>query len=213
MNNYEITKERIRPEFLKYSQEDMIRRFGLDYSEKYLYLDFCGARYRIERSTGVVEKSPEGDRDFRRGAVPGNYEEDLSIYDILCYSRPEASLSGRWCLVNSLPGVGQNNGLGDNAVQRYEQEIDRYPEAFREACGELGGREVPMGDMGYEIPVFPFFPLRLRFYYGDEEFPAQLSVLFDENTLQYMHYETTYYVVNCLMGRVHEKILKKTGGF
>lgn len=68
-----------------------------------------------------------------------------------------------------------------------------------------------MGDMGYEIPVFPFFPLRLRFYYGDEEFPAQLSVLFDENTLQYMHYETTYYVVNCLMGRVHEKILKKQG--
>ena len=67
MNNYEITKERIRPEFLKYSQEDMIRRFGLDYSEKYLYQDFCGARYRIERSTGVVEKKPGGRQRFPQG--------------------------------------------------------------------------------------------------------------------------------------------------
>ena len=206
MDNYEIAKERIRPEFLKYDQETMISRFGLEHDSGYLYLDFCGDRYRLRRESGVVEKAADGTGDFQAGVLPGNYEEVLSIYDILCYSKPDAGLTGRWCLVNSLPGVGQNNGLGDNAVQRYENEINRNPEAFRQACRELGGTEIPMGDIGFEIPVFPFFPMRLRFYCADEEFPAQLSILFDENTLHYMHYETTYYVVNCLMRSIYKRM-------
>lgn len=208
MDNYEIAKERIRPEFLKYSQDEMIRRFGLDHSDQYLYVEFCGETFRIERSTGIVEKDPEGN-GFLSGIQPGSYEEVLSIYDMLCYSRPDAALSGQWSLVNSLPGVGQNNGLGDNAVMTYEKEIDRDQEAFRRACRELKGTEVPMGDIGFEIPVFPFFPVRLRFYGSDEEFPAKLSVLFDRNTLQYLHYETTYYVVNCLMRAVRSRMAGK----
>ena len=63
-----------------------------------------------------------------------------------------------------------------------------------------------MGDIGYEIPVFSFFSLRLRFYRADEEFPAKLSILFDAHTLQYMHYETTYYVVNCLMRAIRKRM-------
>lgn len=206
MNNYEIAKENARPYFLKYDQEAIIRRFRLEHDAEYLYLDFCGSHFRIARATGEVERAADGGSGFAGTVVPADFEETLSIYDILCYSRPDASLSGRWSLVNSLPGVGQNNGLGDNAVQRYEKEIDEKQEAFRRACLALGGREVPMGDIGYEIPVFPFFPMRLRFYCADEEFPAQLSILFDENTLCYMHYETTYYVVNCLMRSIHKRM-------
>lgn len=206
MNNYEITKEKSRPEFLKYDQEEMIRRFGLEHDEEYLYLDFCGDRYRIHRAAGVVEKSAGGKKDFQAGTEPGNYEEALSIYDMLCYSKPDAALSGRWSLINSLPGVGQNNGLGDNVMIACEKEIDEHPDEFRRACVELGGKEVDMGDIGYEIPVFPFFPMRLRFYYSDEEFPASLSVLFDEKTLLFMHYETAHYVRGCLLKAVREKM-------
>ena len=144
MDNYEIAKERIRPEFLKYDQETMIRRFGLDHDGEYLYLDFCGERYRIQRSSGIVEKSAEGTRDFQAGVLPGNYEEVLSIYDILCYSRPEAALTGRWCLVNSLPGVGQNNGLGDHAVQRkaggvFPQALVQQIVQLHQLVGKVGG--------------------------------------------------------------------------
>ena len=182
----------------------MIRRFGLDYSEKYLYQDFCGARYRIERSTGVVEKKPGGRQRFPQGAVPGNYEEVLSIYDILCYSRPEASLSGRWCLVNSLPGVGQNNAWGTMRCSGMSRRLTGIRRPSGKPAGNWGTGSCLWAIWDMRSRCSPSFPASAVLY-GDEEFPAQLSVLFDENTLQYMHYETTYYVVNCLMAAFMKK--------
>ena len=209
-NNYEYAKEKIRPEFLKYDQEAMIRRFSLKYDREFLYLPFIGTEYRVNRQSGEVERlipTTSGKTEMLQ-PEPGDYMEALSIYDILCYAKPDAALSGRWCLVNSLPGVGQNNGLGDNAVTEDARYFDGNPAAYQAACRELGGKEIPCGDIGYEIPVYPFYPVRLRFYLSDEEFPAQLSVLFDENTLRYMHYETTYYVVSCLMRAIRSRMQK-----
>ncbi|MFQ7287953.1 MAG: DUF3786 domain-containing protein [Lacrimispora saccharolytica] len=124
-NNYEYAKEKIRPEFLKYDQETMIRRFQLKHDPDYIYLPFVGSEYRISRQTGEVERllsgcqAPEHGNDAEKiQTEQADYMETLSIYDILCYSKPDASLTGRWCLVNSLPGVGQNNGLGDNSRNR-----------------------------------------------------------------------------------------------
>ena len=51
-NNYEYAKEKIRPEFLKYDQETMIRRFQLKHDPDYIYLPFVGSEYRISRQTG-----------------------------------------------------------------------------------------------------------------------------------------------------------------
>ena len=206
-DNYEYTKEKIRPEFLKYDQGTMIRRFRLKHDGDYLYLPFVGSEYRIRRQTGEVEKLT-GQGDSVR-TEPADYSEALSIYDILCYSRSDATLSGRWSLVNSLPGVGQNSGLGDNSLNHHAQYVDQHPDAYKPACEAIGGKEVPCGDIGYEIPVYPFYPIRLRFYHSDEEFPAQMSVLFDENTLNYMHYETTFYVVGCLMRAIRSRMQER----
>ena len=52
------------------------------------------------------------------------------------------------------------------------------------------------------LPLFPFFPLRLRFYDADEEFPAKLQLLWDENTPRYMRYETTFYAANAVFARL-----------
>ena len=205
MDNYEKAKENIRPEFLKYDQEAMIRRFQLAHDGFFLYLDFCGKTFRINRTSGMVEKPAGSLHSFQDGAAPADFTEALSLYDMLCYSKPGAVLSGRWCQVNRLPGVGQNQGLGDRLTNGEAEAIDRHPEAFRLACAALGGQEVDLGDMGYQIPVFPFFPVRLRFYHSDLEFPPQLTMLFDENTLDFLHYETTYYVRSCLL----QAILKK----
>lgn len=218
-NNYELTKERMRPEFLKYDQEAMIRRLQLENDREYLYLEFAGGAYRIRRSSGEVDRIGRTERLHgkeshvlvRTGIREADYLEVLSIYDFLCYSGEEVSLRGTWCLVNSLPGVGQNSGLGNTMFDQDAGYFDGNQEAFIRTCKELGGKPVSCGDIGFEIPVFPSFPLRLRFYRSDEEFPASLSVLFDENTLKYMHYETTYYVVGSLMREIRERMEEQCG--
>jgi hypothetical protein len=38
----------------------------------------------------------------------------------------------------------------------------------------------------------------LKFYHSDEDFPAGLTFLWDENTLQFIHYETVFYIAGFL---------------
>ena len=52
------------------------------------------------------------------------------------------------------------------------------------------------------IPVFPFLPLYVQYWRGDEEFPPQLTLLWDKNTTQFLHYETVYYLTGFLLERL-----------
>ena len=80
--NYEITRNQMRGEFVKYDQENMIRKFSLRNDASYIYINFMSREYRIDRKTGVVEWS---ENDFST-SVEADFNESMTIYDILCYS-------------------------------------------------------------------------------------------------------------------------------
>lgn len=91
-NNYEYAKEKIRPEFLKYDQETMIRRFQLKHDPDYIYLPFVGSELNIlrwqshpisrNRATGSViesRSSDGGSHDLCRGSQYGDLAFDRSF--------------------------------------------------------------------------------------------------------------------------------------
>lgn len=82
VSNYEIMRNRMRGEFVKYDQEKMIEKFKLDFDEAYLYLSFVCRDYRINRKNGIVEWSEDG----FQSVTEGDYNESMTIYDVLCYS-------------------------------------------------------------------------------------------------------------------------------
>ena len=61
--------------------------------------------------------------------------------------------------------------------------------------------------MAYSIPVFDDLRLLIQLWFGDEEFPAQLRWLWDENALMYLKYETMYYAVGVVQKRFTEEML------
>lgn len=60
--------------------------------------------------------------------------------------------------------------------------------------------------MVYELALFPFLPVIVRFWESDEEFPASLQILTDKNMLDYMHYETVMFALSHLMSRLKEEM-------
>ena len=52
------------------------------------------------------------------------------------------------------------------------------------------------GDVAYKIPVWENLCVIFRFWNSDEEFPAQLQFLCDRNMLDFMHYETVWFLVS-----------------
>ncbi len=197
-NNYLIRRDAAKERFLLFDQEEIIEKWNLLADQTYLYVTFVNEEYRIHRESGTVEKG------FKEpaGLQEAGFEEVLSIFDLLCHGKTKARISGNWAPVNSLKGCPPSAGVPEQNGGRFADLFDREPEKFRTVCEKMGGCPVDMGDVGYEFPVFADLKVRLKLYRRDEEFPAQAVFLWDMNTLEYMYYETTYYVKNWLIQNI-----------
>lgn len=113
-SNYEAMKNNMASVFLQYDQESMIRKFALEHDEDYLYIRFTGRKYRICRRTGAVTWS----EDAFSTETKADYNEAMTIYDVLCCSRDDCRLSGEWVNIERLSSISG----GDVAC-----ELDLFP--------------------------------------------------------------------------------------
>ena len=198
-SNYDKARDATAAAFLRYGQEAMIRKFGLAHDEDALYIAFVAREYRVDRRTGTVTWASDPSHT-------ASYNEAMSIYDVLCDSKPLCHLSHQWVNVASLCSIQGGTLVKDgdffkNSCARFGGDAA----ALDRACRRLHGTPQPKGDVAYELPLFPFLPLILRFWEADEDFPASMQVLVDKNTLDYLHYETLMFALSHLMTRLGEE--------
>lgn len=202
-SNYEKMKIAMAESFLKYDQAKMIQKFALNSDREYLYLSFVGHTYRIHRGSGAVQWSDDG----FKSAHDANYDETMTIYDVLCYSKDGCHLAREFVNVNSLSAVRAGSMVRGNGI--FQQTADAFngrTSQLREACRALSGIELQNGDAAFGLNFFPFLPLILQFWEADEDFPASLQILVDRNILDYMHYETLMFALSHLFCRLKEEM-------
>ena len=198
MNNYERQAENAKELFLRYDQEKIIAKFQLEHDGDYLYLPMLDLRYRIHRRTAAVERR-EGAGPYEDG---GSFNEVLTLFDALCWSREDRRLSGEWVSTAALGG--QVHGGSSSLLGWREQAAAMAPLADRlpAVLEAMGGTPMPKGEPGYCLPAFPFLPVYFQYWRADEEFPAQINLYWDANTTHIIHYETVYYLSEVLLRRI-----------
>lgn len=194
-NNYLLQAAQAKRYFLTYDQEALIRKLQLPYDEDFLYPVLFSRRYRLSRESGDLEREENG---VWRDA--NTHEEVMTLLDFVCDSKEDRLVSGRWKNMADF-GHAFHQSLLEERDPNAELFQSRQSD-FRKACEALGGKEQPMGDIAYAIEVFDGLPLLVQLWFGDEEFPASLRFLWDENALQYLKYETMYYARNLLLQRL-----------
>lgn len=203
ISNYEKMKNEMAGAFLQYDQEKMIRKFGLAYDDDFLYIYFLNRKYRIDRQTGQVSWSKDA---FQTGEK-ADYNEAMTIYDVLCYSKEDCHLAHQWANVENLGSVqGGNLKKGTNFYQNAGEHFTGKIDALSRACEKMGGKKAEKGDVAYELQLFPFLPMVLRFWDADEDFPASLQMLVDQNILDYMHFETLMFALGHFLQRLKEEM-------
>lgn len=60
------------------------------------------------------------------------------------------------------------------------------------------------GDAAARINVFEFLPVIVQYWDADEEFPAVLKFMVDENIQDFMHFETVMFMLGHLLCRIRE---------
>ncbi|MGN0293118.1 MAG: DUF3786 domain-containing protein, partial [Lachnospiraceae bacterium] len=198
-SNYDMMAEQVRELFLQYDQQTMIDKFNLRYDAEYLYPVLLGTEYRINRRNGKVTYLTETDEQ------PAGYNEVMSIFDMLCYSgdRP-VSLSGSWESMGNLSGIKGGIRKDGSILNSSAEFFSGKTEELIRAGIELGGTPGEKGDVSFIFPVFDFFPVYFQFWEADDEFPAHISFFMDKNALQFVHYETLWFMLLFLVGRLRE---------
>jgi len=63
------------------------------------------------------------------------------------------------------------------------------PGLIYECTKPLGGKKVDCGDVGVTVNAFPLVPITFVIWKGDEEFPPEANILFDESIEAYLSAE------------------------
>ena len=164
ISNYEIMRNQMRREFVKYDQGRMISKFSLRNDESYIYIVFLFREYRIDRITGVVEWSEDG---FST-SIEADYNESMTIYDVLCYSKDDCCLSGNYCPVNMLKGTVKSSNVGSNMFQKSADGFNGKLKELETVCGIWGEKLDLNGDVAAKLYPFSFLPVIIQYWEADE---------------------------------------------
>lgn len=192
-DNYATQASQAKARFLTYDAEKLIRKFGLAADDRYLYTTLFSLPYRVERATGCVEKKLAGQW------VDGNsHAEVMTLLDLLCDSRDDRCISGRFQSMQNF-GLMFHQNLLEEKRDPDALRFHECPELLHRGCRALGGEPVGGADISYRVEVFDSLPITVQFWFGDEEFAPRLRYLWDANALQYLRYETMYFAVSLLL--------------
>jgi hypothetical protein len=178
----------------------MIRKFSLPHDAQYIYIRFVERKYRIRRSTGTITWSEDG---FRTETEAG-YNEVMTIYDVLCYSKENCMLAGTFCPPNMLRGIVQSIGGNSSFFQREADQFSGKTDILSKAVNEIGQKANLKGDIAATIRVFDFMSIAIQYWDADEEFPAVLKFMVDENIQDFMHFETVMFMLSHVLHRIKE---------
>jgi hypothetical protein len=96
--------------------------------------------------------------------------------------------SGRWIAYRDLPdGMFYAQAFHGYAEIRLVRELGAGGlEAFKRGAERLGGELIEVGNAGYSFQVLPRVRLAAVYWLGDEDFPSQASILFEDMAPHYM---------------------------
>ena len=184
--------------FLQMEKKELMNRLPeLKEEDGYLKITHFGVPFGIRLDNGRIDRLD--------GRAKANTTEMLNIYTLLGYAKEGAFFMNKWVpfadLRNARPfapayKVGETDVFGAT-FSGHEKEL-------REAFGKLGGKELPQGDVGYEIRAFECMPMRFFFWERDEEFEAQGNILFDYSATDFNHVESAVSIADAGIRRLAE---------
>jgi hypothetical protein len=121
--------------------------------------------------------------------------------------------SGRYISYRDLPdGMFYAQAFRGYAEMRLVRELGEGGiDAFRRGAEGIGGAPIEVGSAGYSVQVLPRVRLAAVYWLGDEDFPSQSSILFEDTAPHYMSTDGLAvlgsHLVNALLresGRAHD---------
>ncbi|MDR1921639.1 MAG: DUF3786 domain-containing protein [Candidatus Adiutrix sp.] len=108
-------------------------------------------------------------------------------------SRGSGELSGEYVPIGRLTGMIETGASpSDNLIRPLTEKFGDKYELFAEAAVKIGGCHeglAPSGGQSWMFRPLPKLPVQIVFFEADDEFPAEVKVLFDASATTFVSYE------------------------
>lgn len=113
------------------------------------------------------------------------------IPHLFYYSKAkDKGVSGEWVKFNTLRGSWACRfSFDEEDVSKLISVYNEKKEELFKAIERLGGKRVDFGDAAFEVSFLPKVKVLLIFEEADEEFPADVRLLYDSNSVFYLPHE------------------------
>lgn len=141
-------------------------------------LPFLGRDHLVDRREGRITRDPDTE--------PVPVAERLLILHYLVTANG-APAAGEWIAFQELPdGLLYRSTFYKRTVKLLLKTFGRSPSNLVNAAAGMGAVQTNMGDVAVTVRAFPRVPVTWVLWRGDEEFPAEGSVLLDRGVTDYL---------------------------
>jgi hypothetical protein len=167
--------------------EDVCRRAlcRYDRTDRKYNLTMWGADLWIFPFRQAIEPADSRGRDLHP------YFHLVAIHYLL--GAKASATAGTWISEKEVPG-GATFFRGPHRIptEMVSRPFDNDLGAFRKRCESLGGRPLPMADAAFTFQITERIPLAVLLWCGDEEFPADCKILYDETIQEHLATDIIY---------------------
>lgn len=200
-SNYDIMRDDAARLFAQTDHSSAAARFGLQEQDGWLTLEFFGFPYRVSTSTGVAQRLVNGAWET------AGYNDAMTIYDLLGYSQPTCHAGGQMINTRSLHiKMASTAPSTTDLFARHGTLLGEHLEQLPAAFEAMGGTALKRGDASARFTVFADLKMQVQVWAADEDFPATVELFWDENVLQYMHYETVWYANGFILNEIEAQV-------
>ena len=201
-SNYEVAKHDAARLFCQTDHTALAKRFGLVEASGFLNLTFFQQPFRLSLETGLVERLI-GDVWTEVG-----FNEAMTIYDLLGYAQPTCHANGNMMNTKSLSAKMSAPSAPSTSsfYKRQEALFQECASGLQGALESLGGQPLGKADASAQFNVVDDLAMQVHFWCADEDFPPSLELFWDENVLQYMHYETVWYANGFIISEIEKRL-------
>jgi hypothetical protein len=157
-------------------------------------LSFFWREYVVSKDDFSVRRADTGDE------MPSFIQSIILTYLV---TADGTTPSSRWIGFRELPaGMFYAQAFQGYSGGRLTRELEGGVEAFRRAAESLGGEPMDVGDAGYTFTALPRVHLALVYWEGDDEFPSQANVLFEDSASHYLPTDGLAILGSQLVGKI-----------
>ena len=196
IDDYKNAKKLAIEKLATESFDAILQRTGFESAEPdRLRVPFLNRLYQI----GFPEFDFEDEAESKT-EIP--IQEQILILHYMLSPAPPMS-PDNWVSYREIPGASfYYSAFVKRAIDPLKKVFGQNVDGLARAGKILGGKTIDTGDAGYEFRLFPNIPVRLILWAGDDEFPAEANIVFNENIKDLLSPEDIAWLAGMLVYRL-----------